>query len=407
MYCAPVLFVRTFTNFSGREREPEITHPNITRSLRWALTVALACLALVAAPAHADQSRLDIDVEMTRDFGVSVRGLLTDERGNPIRQQPVVAHLGEHPVASANTRGNGVFELRFDVPEHLRIGNRVLTVAFSGAGEHSPAQSSVTLALGGQPQPPAGAGKAPAPAPTPATPPAPAAPPSEQPAAGGPAAAPPSPTHVSKLSATADNPSPSGGSVVELAGQLLGAAGHPLAGAGIVVLDPRGESGDSFTVTGPDGTFLTFYEVPLEQSGPMELTVRFAGIGDYLPAQASVELNVRLRPTPAPSVTPSASPSPSPSASPSVDEAQPVAARVESAPPTPVKTDPGPELAAWVIGAVVVVGGSTAIIGSVVGLGALRRRHLTGADGADFPLFDDADDASSAPAPAEPRHGAY
>ncbi|SDL06658.1 hypothetical protein SAMN04488242_0014 [Tessaracoccus oleiagri] len=362
----------------------DITKPRYARSLGWALSIAVACLALFAGHASAGQTQLEIRVELTRDMVVTVAGALGDEQGRAIKQAPVTAFIDDRPVADAVTRGNGQFAMEFAIPSDLRSGNRQLWVRFAGDGPDSPAQASVTLALGsgattGNP-PPASAPEpapqqpsgAPAPAPAPAPSPKPVAPPT--------------------LTAEADDTAPRNGSVVTLSGLLLTGDGQPLVGAGIDVLDPGGEVPDSFTLTGADGRFTTYYAVPSAQREPMELTVRFPGAEGFPSAKASVKLAVRVLETASPTPSPSPSPEPSPAAS-EVATAESIITEVTSAPTVEAESEDPSLMTGWVVGAVFVVGATVTIIASMVGLSALRRINVPGGPDpdAEFEFFEDDD----------------
>ncbi len=357
----------------------DITKPRYARSLGWALSIAVACLALFAGHASAGQTQLEIRVELTRDMAVTVAGALGDEQGRAIKQVPVTALLDDRAVAQAVTRGNGQFVMEFAVPADMRSGNRQLRVRFAGDGPDSPAQASVTLALGSGATP-----GNPAPAPQPTSPPS-------QPAAPAPAPS-PKPVAPPSLTAEADDRSPRNGAVVTLTGLLLTGDGQPLAGAGIDVLDPSGEVPDSFTITGADGRFTTYYAVPSAQKTPMALTVRFPGADGYPAAKATVKLAVRVLETASPTPSPEPSPEPSPVAS-EVATAESIVTEVSSAPTVEAETEQPSPLTGWVVGAVFVVGATVTIIASVVGLSALRRTHVPSAPDPDseFNFFEDDD----------------
>lgn len=366
---------------------PDITKPRYARGLACAISIALACLALFAGRASAGQSQLEIRVELTRDMVVTVAGALSDEQGRAIKQVPVTAFLDDRAVAEESTRGNGQFVMEFAVPADMRSGNRQLRVRFAGDGPDSPAQASVTLALGsgatsGNPAPAPAPGQAPQPSAAPAQP-------SAQPPAPAPSPKPAAPT---TLTAEADDTSPRNGSVVTLTGLLLTGTGQPLVGAGIDVLDPSGEVPDSFTITGADGRFTTYYAVPSAQKTPVDLTVRFPGAEGYPAAKATVKLAVRVLETASP--TPSAEPSPEPSPIASeVATAESIVTEVSSAPTVEADIEQPSLLTGWVVGAVFVVGATVTIIASVVGLSALRRINVPGAPDpeSEFNFFEDDD----------------
>ncbi|NLE99297.1 MAG: hypothetical protein GX596_15110 [Propionibacterium sp.] len=324
----------------------------------------MASIVLLPMSASANQSRMEIQVEMTSSLRVTVAGALIDEGGNGIGRASVRAVMEDQQVSSARTRGNGRFVIVFDVPSHLRGGDRTLTISYAGEGAHSPASARVTLAMGASVDADGELQREPTQAP---------------------------PAEVqSTLTARASESSPVGGSVVELTGTLVTASGQPLPSVGIEVLDPSGEAPDSYTVTGDEGSFRTFYEVPAEREGQLRLTLRFAGAPGYAAAESIVNLAVRVVEVAQPDPTPSepAAEGSSPSATPeaTAEESTPLVTSATPAPDTPAETEPDP-ISQWLMGGMLAAGGSALLIGAAIAVGVIRRKDRPRDE--DFSLFDE------------------
>lgn len=341
------------------------------------LCVACATM-LVAAPAHADGTQLDVGVQLSHDQRVSVTGTLKDSGGQPIGSAPVTAKIADTELGSATTAGDGRFSMDFTLPEELRSGNQRLVIGYAGAGANGPAESGVVLALGEDE--------------------------AERSAADG-----------SQLSVQADSTNPRNGDLIELSGTLATPDGEALANASIEVVDPYGEVTDSFTITDADGHFTTYYEVPADQEEPLDLTIRFPGADSYPNAEATVALDVDYASGSASTLPPAGSenaPDPADSqadgaeraAAPSEEPTVQAMSESEQAPDTEATTDSGSGMTPWLVGAGVTLGGSVIVAVVAVLLSSGRRRGARGdeASGA-LDLFSDADE--DAPTDA-PRRGA-
>lgn len=369
------------------------------------VAVALACLALVAGPAYADQSHLNIRVEMSSDLRVSVNGSLTDGRGKAIKRAPVRAILAGQNVGSAQTRGNGGFSMEFAVPDNLRGGNRQLVVRFDGSGKHSAAEAGVMLAMGSvsAPKPRDGDPRAP-------RPPRDDDDGEEEPPANSQQPPPPdnSAPRALALQVNPDTTEPVNGAVVTLNGSLKNPDGGGIAGAEIVVIGPAGEVEESYTLTNDSGNFQTFYEVPVDAAEAHPITVRFPGGGGFAPAEAKLDLNVRVveaseseSPTPEPTETTT----PESAADKEIEPGLPAGATDE--PSTEAVVDDGSPILRWMGGALFIVGGVAVITAAGVGIGLVQRkkvRDATGAGGGGLGIFEDDGDvpASQEPAVSEP-----
>lgn len=304
-----------------------------------------------------------------------VTGTLSADDRKPIAGGRVSALLENRTLASGSTDSSGRFDLKFIVPGDLRGGQRPLTVRFAGDQQHSAAQSGVTLDM------------------------------SELAAPAAPTEAPPDGN--SALTLNASNPTPSNGDVVTLSGKLLSPQGLPLTNAGLSLYNGDVEIEESYMITDAEGTFTTIFEVPADQKDPVTLSVRFAGGEGYPAAEASVSLDINFHEigssTPSPSATPSAESSQTPSASPSAS------ASATAAPQTTAELDNSlfSGVGAWIIGAVVIVGGLALVTVALVFSSSLRARARHSQQMAEEPeeegtldIF--AEEESDSPTP---RHG--
>lgn len=335
---------------------------------RWVLGLAVLCLALWPSAAFANQSAIDMRVEMSSDLRVTVAGNLSDARGESIAGEKVYAAVADQVVFTVRTGGGGDFAMEFDVPGKLRSGNRQLTVSFDGNGQYAPARSSVTLALGGEAR---GTLEA------------------QRPAADSAELAAPPALDVPTLIGTAKDTTPVNGAVVELKGTLAHGDGEPVPAAGIEVFDARGEATDSFTVTDGDGAFQTFYEVPVEHEGAWGVTLRYQGDRGIAPAQATVTLDVRYVEAAAEEPTPAEEPSVVEEIVESEEAAEELVETSEPVPATPAAVDAASGVSGWLIGAVAAVGAAAVLIGGVLGMAVFRRKDADGSE--DFALFDSLD----------------
>lgn len=278
----------------------------LSQALRVALTACLVTLlSLVATPASAAPSQLDVTVENSNGT-IVVTGTLTDDDDRPVRKEQVTVSVQGNQVAAATTRGNGGFRATFPATD-LSAGENELRVDFAGSRRADPASFITSISSGAATRPP---GNRPTTAPPPATV-APA--PTATAATSAPEATtppPPDPTSGSTLTATAPQGA-TNGDTVTITGTLVDGRGQPIPSVGISLSDRSGEVPNSFAVTGDDGTFTSTYTVSAaEPGGELTLNLAFDGAGTYEPASASVTVAITYVPVPTPRESPSATASP-------------------------------------------------------------------------------------------------
>lgn len=349
------------------------------RSLALAIAIAMALLAIFAPGARAAGSHVTIDVSMTSKLEVTVNGSVVDNDSKGLPGGRIAAIVDGQTLTMGTSDEQGKFKLNFVVPQSLRGGTKTLSVRFLGTAANPPAQSSVLLDMSEV----AGAAAAsPSPAPDPGT--------------------------VSTLTAEPNNATPTNGSVVEISGQLLSPQGLPLVGAGISLFNGETELEETYVLTDDEGNYTTLFEVPVEQKEQINLTVKFAGSGNYPAAAAPVTLNVSFQEATAESPTPTETEGQDSSEQPSSEQASETPSAAPTTQDTPVVVDDSSitGFAAWVIGALAIVGGIALIVVAVVVTGSLRERTKA-ADSPDeelaqkpLDLFDDDPDE-----PVIPRRG--
>ncbi|RMB61825.1 carboxypeptidase regulatory-like domain-containing protein [Tessaracoccus antarcticus] len=87
------------------------------------------------------------------------------------------------------------------------------------------------------------------------------------------------------------------GGLVTVQGTLSGEDGTPIPDARVVVRLDGKESADSLVLTGPQGAFQTFAEIPDDQpAGKADLVVVFAGNDAYAPGERAVTVTVEELP---------------------------------------------------------------------------------------------------------------
>lgn len=372
---------------------------------RWLVMLLIMGLALVAPQAHAAGTTLRMHTSVSPSLHVSVTGSLHAD-GEPVKRAILTANLDGRPVARAITRGNGQFEMGFDIPQDMRSGTRRLEVTFAGSGRAGRAQSAATLVISEPAASPRDDDRSPRLDPVnPPGAPAQDAPAQQQPTT------PEAQPIATTLKASADSPSPSNGDLIHISGSLLTGKGVGLADAGIELHDDKGEVAEAYVVTNDDGHFTTNYEIPIDRKTPITLRAVFSGVDGYPAASATIDLKVRFRDSATESPTPS--PSPEPTETPA--EAQPSVSPTESMTHADGATSVAESDAARgllnglfgiIIGVGVVVAAATALI-----LWGVSKRHdarrLEGAQVDSFALLDDdgpQDDAGPRP-PSGPTPG--
>lgn len=344
-----------------------------------ALAVMLLAV-LMALPLTADAASASINARFDiSSRQVSIKGVLTlDGRG--LQRERVVATLDGEPRDDETTKGNGEFSMSFDLPNDLSAGTHEVAVVFGGSSAADGARASTTFTVTGNP----GDWVTADPAPSAST-----DKPSDKPTAQAPAA--------STLTATADGNAFNGG-LVTLNGSLTTGSGG-IGNAGISVADRGGEVDESFTVTGSDGSFTTYYSVPEDApDGNLTLTLSFDGTSTI--AAASTQVSISITHTELVSSTPSESPSASPSPS-----ATPTSA-TQTATPSPSPTavaaepaNPGGSLATGFLIAVASVGALGIITAAAL---VYRGVHGSGAEVDEERSLDMFDDGEP---PVAPRRG--
>lgn len=368
---------------------------SLPQALRVALTACLVTLlGLIATPASAAPSTLDVTVETNANNGtVVVNGTLTDDRDRAIRRAEVTISVGGTEVAAATTRGNGGFRATFPTST-LSPGANELRVDFAGSGRADATTFTTSISTGAAIQPPGNRPTTTAPPPAPGTPApttseAPAPPPTATAAptetASEPAATtpPPDPASGSTLTVTAPRGATNGDSVT-ITGTLVDGRGEPIPSVGISISDRTGEVPNSYAVTDDDGAFSSTYTVsPAEPDGQLTLDLSFDGAGTYDPASASVTVNITYVPVPTPREPPSATASPTGSQTAGAT-ASPTATRTGGTTAT-VDEDGG---SAWRIPLLILVilGGLAIIVAAALLLrgGFSGRQPTTDAGGLDF-----------------------
>ncbi|MGO1384063.1 MAG: hypothetical protein ACTHWA_06740 [Arachnia sp.] len=211
------------------------------------------------------------------------------------------------------------------------------------------------------------------------------------------------------LEAAVASSSVAAGGLVIIEGTLLDEAGTSISGAGIRVMLDGSESPDSLVMTGDDGTFQTFAEVPSGYAeGDASLVVSFSGNDTHAAMQQEIALVVEQIP-----VAERTAPEPS---SPATDVAGAFPS-VETSAGTTDGTlsaesaeDDGPGASAWFYVALVVVGGAALL--TTAGLVFRSRRGRGGeavsrrAGSLDMLLeqaAEDEDIAAQADAPMQPE----
>lgn len=147
------------------------------------------------------------------------------------------------------------------------------------------------------------------------------------------------------------------GGLVIIEGTLADQAGAPITGAGIRVTLDGSESPDSLVMTGDDGAFQTFAEVPSDHAeGDASLVVSFAGNDTHAGMQHEIALVVEQIPVVERTASESSSlPTDVAGVSPSVDAS---ALAAESALSAESAEDDGPGALSWFYVTLVVVGGA-------------------------------------------------
>ncbi|MEO7587817.1 MAG: hypothetical protein ABIS84_07285 [Arachnia sp.] len=322
---------------------------NGARLRTWALSVlasAAAMLLLVlgaptgAADPQPGPTSIRVTAALSPDFQVTASGLLTDRDGRAVGDAQVKASLNGTEVAGTSTSPDGTYQLFFTLPEDLRTGEQQLLVAFGGRDRLDASQATTVIPA--------------AQAPAPEDPPSPAESPSPTPAPPVPAL--PGVTLEVSLSPTLV---PLGG-LVMVAGTLLGEDGTPIPDGRIALLVDGTESADSVVLTGPQGVFQTFADIPDDQpAGKAELVVTFAGNATHAPGQKAFPITVEELPlaesTPA-SASPTVSGTPEATATDGT-----VSSPVATADVKPSKAvDPNP--LSWFYVALIVVGGTALLV---------------------------------------------
>lgn len=297
----------------------------------------IAALALLPLPAAAAPSTLTARFEFSADTATA-SGTLTSG-GQALVGQRVVATIDGAPQAEETTNSSGDFTVTFRLPRDLAAGPHEIAVVFAGSDGADPARTAATFTVEADSEDPEPSEPQPAPA---------------------------------TLTATAPKEGVNG-TLIAISGRLVTTGGVGVAKVGISVSDASGEVDDSYTLTGADGTFTTLYAIPEEQpSGPMTLTVSFAGEAGIAAAAAEVTLTVEYTeaPTASPSPSPTeASPTPSPTPTPSVTASPSPAATAGET----TKSLDADSPVTWFLAAALAVGG-VALLTTVV----LVHRGLSG-----------------------------
>ena len=324
----------------------------------WALrATALTILLLLGIPTAAADPQpgptsIRVTAEVTSESQVAASGLLTDRDGRAVPDATVQAKLNGVAVGGTTTTPEGTWELVFTLPEDMRSGEQQLVVFFGGSDTLGASQTATTVVTG----------VAPPPAETSTEPP----PPADLP-------------DVNLDVSLAPELVPLGG-LVMVEGTLTDDAGTGIPDAKIVLLLDGRESADSLVLTGEQGEFQTFAEVPSNQpEGTAELVVSFAGNRSYDPHSVTFTITVEELDTADPNAstpasgTTSAEPSDTAAATP-----DPTDAPTDDTQPPPGDRDP----LSWFYVALITVGGIAVLVaGALVFRAMYASRELTARDG--------------------------
>ena len=363
----------------------------------------MACLSLVSTPAHAAETKIDARVHFDGQT-VNVYGVLIDDEGYAVNKGSVSASLGGRNVATTRPTRQGTFDMRFPVPPGMN-GSQDLIVRFSGHGRDPAATASTTLMLSSSGASAVQSGQPPA------------ASLADSDAQVSPSTT-PSPPPTTQLSAKTDLPEPSNGSFVTISGKLVSPAGDPVSDAGILLFSPAGEVEEGYVVTAANGTFTTYYEIPVEAKGEHQLTLKFEGGGGVPAAETPVVLKVQHKeiskasPSPTPSPSDATSPTETPTPEPT-ESATPAATQEKdtSADAVAASSDGGGmgRMLAWFASGLIAVGGVTAVVAAAVA-SRVRRDSAAGAERAEsallseYGLFSDDEDTLPPPTPRRAAH---
>lgn len=289
--------------------------------------VLVAFFALQGAFAHAAPSSINAQIA-ENGASITVRGTLTSE-GSGIGGARLVASIGSRTIAETTTAGDGSFTLSFVRPADLPVGQHQLLVSFHGTGAAEATSAAATLNVT----------QAQAAIPPPA------------------AGAPQLKLHGPQKAQSGD--------AIDLTGSLTDAGGRGIANAGISVSDATGEVKDSYAVTGADGSFRTFYQIPEDHpKGDLTVTARFNGGSGIAPAAAQVKIPVSVADVVSPDDTSSEEPLPEPTATPTSAEPSPSPEPTKSA--APVSASQGTGMWTPFLLALIGVGGVAVIAFAVI-----------------------------------------
>lgn len=241
---------------------------------RLAAGLLLTFLVLVLQPAIAradgTQTRLEIQLSAWEDGRVEVAGTLRDIAGTGVVAAPVAASVHGGQVGSSATAGDGGFNITFTMPEQYRSGTTQVDVSYDGDGRHAGSRAAQAIDYGG----------------------------GAQQLAANSIAEKAGERHAVVLTLNPATTTASPGSTVNLSGTLATSEGNAIANAAITFTLGGAAQPDSTVLTGNDGTFSSFVELPGEAAaGPISVAASFAGSSQLQAAGIEVAVTVEA-PTP-------------------------------------------------------------------------------------------------------------